>query len=530
MTLRENFSTMTSTDHTYTINTNSRATRTRESDYISILASIRTDPKFENLMINDMSFYSLVLMIDGFTEMDLSMDVLFTLFGNKSPTPYITQAPVDLSELMDCLVRTVSIKLPSLLKITTDGNLQIVRIYLDSDDDNSPADTPVSSGCPANKPFSSIPLPQVINTTINSPSSNLISVGQKTELTSDNIQMTESNIVGQKKERKSDSMEKPVSNIKNAKQHAINLKNFLGSEEIDDDAHDDDLQQEDVLQKEDVVFHKPDEWTTVQRGHKHSTPGSPGDTMSKYNGRIMNQNMFENFASDHVDDNDDDNGNHGIAFTQRSPTSDDVSRMSSNTSYRHRDVNSLTHKQCYTIVDRELKRLRNKSDTLMLKHKASVKDTCNGYLIKMNETFADLTEDFENDFLERKDNFVQVMETEQKRLDDDIAEMQYQRGLLKDFHKLLEGTKSNMESDFIKQINSKLDARVTVMLNDEAQKNSSFRQSLDQDIDHLRCDIHDIQKFIPSDESHSKKNIFQDMNDLAVILLCHSNSSVLYGC
>ena len=119
---------MTSTDHTYTINTTSRTTRTRESDYISILATARTDPLFENLMINDMSFYSLVLMIDGFTEMDLSMDVLFTLFGNKSPTPYITKVPDDLSELMDCLLRTVSIKLPSLLKITTDGNLQIVRI------------------------------------------------------------------------------------------------------------------------------------------------------------------------------------------------------------------------------------------------------------------------------------------------------------------------------------------------------------------------------------------------------------------
>ena len=87
----------------------------------------------------------------------------------------------------------------------------------------------------------------------------------------------------------------------------------------------------------------------------------------------MNQNMFETFASAHVDDDEDedededDNGNHVIAaFTQhcgdtpRSPTSDDVSRMSSNTSYRHRDVNSLTPKEFHTIVDRELKRLRNK--------------------------------------------------------------------------------------------------------------------------------------------------------------------------
>ena len=87
---------MTSTDHTYTINTTSRATRTHESDYISILASVRTDQQFENLMITDTSFYSLVLMIDGFTDMDLSMDVLFTNFGNKSPNPYITKVPDDL--------------------------------------------------------------------------------------------------------------------------------------------------------------------------------------------------------------------------------------------------------------------------------------------------------------------------------------------------------------------------------------------------------------------------------------------------
>ena len=121
----------------------------------------------------------------------------------------------------------------------------------------------------------------------------------------------------------------------------------------------------------------------------------------------------------------------------------------------------------------------------MLKYKASVKDTCNGYLIKMNETFADLTEDFENEFLERKDEFVQAMETERNGLDNDIVEMQYQRRLLKDFHKLLEDTKSNMESDFLKCIESKLDARVTAILEDKTNKNSSFRQTLNQDIDYL---------------------------------------------
>ena len=101
----------------------------------------------------------------------------------------------------------------------------------------------------------------------------------------------------------------------------------------------------------------------------------------------MTQNLFEDFASADVDDDEDDNGNHGIAFTQeerghnpRTPNSDDVSRMSSNTSYRHRDVNSLTQKEFHIIVDRELKRLRNESDTLIPKHKASVKDTCNDFI------------------------------------------------------------------------------------------------------------------------------------------------------
>lgn len=402
---------------------------------------------------------------------------------------------------MDCLIRTVSIKLPSLLTITTDGNLQIVSVYLNSDNVDISADTPVSSGI-ANKPVSSLSLPQVIDTSINSPSTNPISVEQKTE-------------------RNVESAKMPESNINIAKPHTINLTNFLGSANIDTDAPDDDLRKDDVLQKEDV-FHKTDEWTKVQKGNKHSTPGCSGDAVSKRSGGIMTQNMFGNFASAHVDDDEDDNGNHGIAFTQergdtpRTPTSDDVSRMSSNTSNRHRDVNSLTPKEFHTIVDRELKRLRNKSDTLMLKHKASVKDTCNGYLIQMNETFTDLTEEFENDFLERKDEFAKALETERNRLDKDIVEMQYQRGLLKDFHKLLEGTKSNMESDFLKRIESKLDARVKAMLDDETHKNSSFRETLNQDIDYLRCDIHDMQQFIPTDESHPKKNIFQDMNDLAV--------------
>ena len=81
---------------------------------------------------------------------------------------------------MDCLIRTVSIKLPSLLTITTDGNLQIVSVYLNSDNVDISADTPVSSGI-ANKPVSSLSLPQVIDTSINSPSTNPISVEQKTE-------------------------------------------------------------------------------------------------------------------------------------------------------------------------------------------------------------------------------------------------------------------------------------------------------------------------------------------------------------
>ena len=177
-------------------------------------------------MINDMSFYSLVLMINGFTEMDISMDVLFTLFGNKSPTRhstrYITKVPDDLSELMDCLVRTVSIKLPSLLKITTDRNLQIVRVYLNYNNVDISDDTPVSSRYPANKPVSSLSLPQVINTKINSPSSNPISVEQKTE-------------------RNAESMKMPESNINSAKPRTINLTNFLGSADIDTDAPDDDL-------------------------------------------------------------------------------------------------------------------------------------------------------------------------------------------------------------------------------------------------------------------------------------------------
>ena len=176
---------------------------------------------------------------------------------------------------MDCLIRTVSIKLPSLLTITTDGNLQIVSVYLNSDNVDISADTPVSSGYPADKPVSSLPLPQVIDTTINSPSTNPISVEQKTE-------------------RNVESAKMPESNINIAKPHTINLTNFLGSANIDTDAPDDDLRKDDVLQKEDV-FHKTDEWTKVQKGNKHSTPGCSGDAVSKRSGGIMTQNMFGNF-------------------------------------------------------------------------------------------------------------------------------------------------------------------------------------------------------------------------------------------
>ena len=116
----------------------------------------------------------------------------------------------------------------------------------------------------------------------------------------------------------------------------------------------------------------------------------------------------------------------------------------------------------------------------------------------MKETYSDLMEECEHDYLERKDEIAKKMEMEKERLDKDITEMRYQRQGLHEFQKLLEGTATNIESDFIKRIETKLEARVTTMLDDEKHKNSGYGDSFNQDIDYLRCDLHDLQQIIPS--------------------------------
>lgn len=81
----------------------------------------------------------------------------------------------------------------------------------------------------------------------------------------------------------------------------------------------------------------------------------------------------------------------------------------------------------------------------------------------MKETYSDLMEECEHDYLERKDEIAKKMEMEKERLDKDITEMRYQRQGLHEFQKLLEGTATNIESDFIKRIETKLEARVTTI-------------------------------------------------------------------
>ena len=61
----------------------------------------------------------------------------------------------------------------------------------------------------------------------------------------------------------------------------------------------------------------------------------------------------------------------------------------------------MTQKEVHTIVNRELKRIQSKGETMMLWHKKSIKDTCEGYLIQLKETYSDLIDECKHDFLER---------------------------------------------------------------------------------------------------------------------------------
>ena len=272
-----------------------------------------------------------------------------------------------------------------------------------------------------------------------------------------------------------------------------------------------DLKEDDNIQ---VVHNdKNEKWVTAVKGRKHVISSSSEQFQNKLVHTSTNQNsLFSTLALN--DDIDDDDNEDNFVYTKErrsssqrsSHNTDDISRVSSNTSYRHRDINSMTQKQVHTIVNRKLKRIRSKGETMMLRHKKSIKDTCEGYLIQLKETYSDLIDECEHDFLERKNEISNQMEMEKDELKKDITEMRFQRTSLQQFQNLLEGTKTNIESDFIKRIEDKIKASVTTILDDEQEKNSGYHKSFNQDIDQLRCDFYDLQKNVPPDDALDKIN------------------------
>ena len=74
-------------------------------------------------------------MINGSVNMDMTMDALFGFFIRPN-NPYITIAPVDFTELMNCFIRTVVTKLPTLLTLRSENSQQFVSLDLISDSDS----------------------------------------------------------------------------------------------------------------------------------------------------------------------------------------------------------------------------------------------------------------------------------------------------------------------------------------------------------------------------------------------------------
>ena len=64
------------------------------------------------------------------------MDALFGFFIRPN-NPYITIAPVDFTELMNCFIHTgVATKLPTLLTLCSENSQQFVSLDLNSDSDS----------------------------------------------------------------------------------------------------------------------------------------------------------------------------------------------------------------------------------------------------------------------------------------------------------------------------------------------------------------------------------------------------------
>ena len=502
---------MPSTDHTYIINTNSTASRSRDAVYVSILATARTDPRFDHLVKTDTSFNNLILMIDGSVNMDMTMDALFGFFI-RPDNPYISTAPVDFTELMICFIHTVATKLPTLLTLRSENSQQFVSLDMNSDSVSHGTKLDLSEEVAVSphtnddrptmddlKDYShDEAFPKVIATNVKNPT---ISDHQKTKSSAEKQNL--------KNSEQQHTKNHPSG--KHTKKHSINLTKFLA---LPDDQKDLDISydtdtivdvQDDVLQV--ANNDDKDKWVTAVKGRKHVISGSSEQIQNQSVHTSTNPNsLFATFAVN--DDIEDDDQGDNVMFTQerrspsqRSNNADDISRVSSTTSYRHRDINSMTQKEVHEIVNRELKRIRSKGETMMLRHKKSIKDTCEGYLIQLKETYSDLIDECEHDYLERKNEISNQMEMEKDKLHKDITEMRFQRTSLHQFQKLLEGTTTNIESDFIKRIEDKLKASVTTILDDEQDKNSGYRESFNQDIDQLRCDFYDLQKTIPSDDS-----------------------------
>ena len=273
---------MPSTDHTYIINTNSTASRSRDAVYVSIFDTARTDPRFDHLVKTDTSFNNLVLMINGSVNMDMTMDTLFGFFI-RPDNQYITTTPVDFTELMNCFIRTVATKLPTLLTLRSENSQHFVSLNLISDseshgikldlsdkvavsshaNDDRPAVDDLKDYSHDDKSHDDT-LRKVIDTVIaTNVQNNSISDHQKTKSSAERQHLKDS-----KQDAKTYSAGKLDSN------HSINLTQFLASS---DDQKDLDISYDtdtnvDLKGDDNIrVVHndKNEKWVTAVKGRKH---------------------------------------------------------------------------------------------------------------------------------------------------------------------------------------------------------------------------------------------------------------------
>ena len=186
-------------------------------------------------------------------------------------------------------------------------------------------------------------LPQVIDTNIKSPT---ISDDKKME-SRDKVKIL----------NKSPTADDSTN--KNMLKRVINLTKFLKSttdtndlDHPDDDNNGLDVQDNaDDTKNNDIVGDGNNDWIKAVKGSKHVISGPPVPIQNcSASSKANPTSLFTNFSEDHDNEEASDVNQDDVIFTQdrRSPSqrsnADDVSRISSTTSYRHRDINSMMQK------------------------------------------------------------------------------------------------------------------------------------------------------------------------------------------